>query len=133
MSTREAQIVLYELPYPPTVNTYWRNLSDRTLISRKGRLYRKEVAAILMMHRARPMLGALVLWIKVYPPDRRKRDLDNILKALLDALQHGGAFENDNQIADLHVSRRSVQPGGAVFVQITPTIDQLEEVLCPQP
>jgi crossover junction endodeoxyribonuclease RusA len=125
MSTREGQIVTYELPYPPSANTYWRNLSDRTLISRKGRRYRKEVAALLMLERARPMLGALILRVKVYPPDRRKRDLDNILKALLDALEHGGAFEDDNQIAALHIERCCVQRGGVVTVGIK----QLEEML----
>jgi hypothetical protein len=30
--------------------------------------------------------------IIVHPPDRRRRDIDNVQKALLDALQHGGAY-----------------------------------------
>ncbi len=29
-----------ELPYPPSVNHYWRRVGDRTLISREGRKFR---------------------------------------------------------------------------------------------
>ena len=29
------------LPWPPTVNTYWRNFGGRTIVSAKGRSYRK--------------------------------------------------------------------------------------------
>jgi crossover junction endodeoxyribonuclease RusA len=40
-----------------------------------------------------------------FPPDRRRRDLDNIQKPVLDALQHAGVYEDDSQI-DLLVTRR---------------------------
>ena len=29
-----------ELPYPPSVNTYWRSVAGRVLISKAGRMYR---------------------------------------------------------------------------------------------
>lgn len=35
----------------------------------------------------------------------RKYDLDNLVKALLDGLQQGGAFKNDSQVAMIHTSR----------------------------
>lgn len=47
----------------------------------------------------------LSLTIDAYPPDRRKRDLDNILKSLLDALQHAGIYSDDSQIDILKISR----------------------------
>lgn len=43
--------------------------------------------------------------IIAYPPDKRRRDLDNLLKAPQDSLQHAGVFHDDSQIADLRIRR----------------------------
>ena len=41
--------------------------------------------------------------IQLFPPDRRRRDIDNVLKPLLDALEHGKAYIDDSQIKKLGV------------------------------
>lgn len=109
----------YELPYPPSVNHYWRRMGRRTLISREGRCYRREVVARLAAQRARPLNGRLFVRVTVFPPDRRRRDLDNVQKALLDALQQGGAFHDDSQIDELVIRRGAVVPDGRTIVEIT--------------
>jgi crossover junction endodeoxyribonuclease RusA len=43
--------------------------------------------------------------INVYPPDARKRDLDNLLKCLLDSLQTAKVYEDDSQIDYLLIKR----------------------------
>ena len=35
------------LPYPPSINRYWRRVGSRTLISREGRAFRRNVCALL--------------------------------------------------------------------------------------
>lgn len=40
-----------------------------------------------------------------FPPDRRRRDLDNLQKPTLDAMQHAGVYEDDSQV-DLLITRR---------------------------
>ena len=42
-----------------------------------------------------------------YPPDRRRRDLDNLQKSLWDAIQYGGGYRDDSQIKDFecHMAR----------------------------
>jgi len=55
--------------------------------------------------------------VTAYPPDKRKRDLDNILKALLDAMQ-GSLYEDDSQIDQLLIKRGDVIKGGKVRVTI---------------
>lgn len=107
-----------ELPYPPSVNHYWRRVGARTLISRGGRAFRQAVCSILAAHGIRPLDGALVVEVAVYPPDRRRRDIDNLQKALLDALGHGGAYHDDSQIARLIIERRHVVRGGKVVVRL---------------
>lgn len=106
------------LPYPPSLNHYWRAVNGRMLISKAGREYRQAVGYIVLGTRIRKMDGRLQVSIYVYPPDRRRRDLDNIQKPLLDALEHAGVYDDDSQIDVLHTQRGSVQKGGAVRVEI---------------
>jgi crossover junction endodeoxyribonuclease RusA len=55
----------------------------------------------------------------MYPPDKRKRDVDNVLKALLDALRVGGAYSDDSQIGRLLIERKAPKKGGEVIVRIS--------------
>ena len=104
------------LPYPPTVNTYWRKFNNRMVISPKGRQYRKDVMQIL--EGCETLHGRLKVTIIATMPDRRKRDLDNILKSLLDAMDHAGVFDDDEQIDQLHVFRNGVEKPGYVAISI---------------
>jgi Holliday junction resolvase RusA-like endonuclease len=58
------------------------------------------------------------MFVDAYPPDRRRRDLDNILKAILDALQHAGCYADDSQIHALRAIKQEPQPPGRVVVTI---------------
>jgi crossover junction endodeoxyribonuclease RusA len=92
------------LPWPPSVNTYWRTVNGRMLISADGRAYRKAVADQMLIQRAQKHFdGPLQLTVEAYRPDNRRRDLDNLLKAALDSLAHAGVYEDDSQIHDLRI------------------------------
>ena len=114
----EALTFEVELPYPPSINHYWRRVGRHTLISRTGRAFRAEVVAILAQLRVRALDGPLEIEINLHPPDRLRRDVDNALKSLLDALQHGGAYADDSQIVRLEVTKREPVQGGLTFVRI---------------
>ena len=107
-----------ELPYPPSINHYWRRVGARTLISREGRRFRREVMAILAAMGVQPMTGSLFVRVDVYPPDRRRRDLDNVQKALFDALEHGGAYGDDSQIVKISLEKHEPVDGGRTNVLI---------------
>lgn len=106
------------LPWPPSVNHYWRTWRGRMLISRKGRAYREQVGAILQAAGVRTQSGSLAVHVELYPPDKRKRDVDNTFKAIGDSLQHGGAFQDDSQIVWLLLEKAEVVPDGKVVVRI---------------
>ena len=112
------------LPFPPSVNKYYRHLNKgqlagRTLISEEGRAFRRAVDSVVRQARARKALAMpLDVRIAVYPPDRRKRDLDNLLKATLDALQASGVYLNDSQIDSLSIYRAERMAGGQLEVEI---------------
>ena len=111
------------LPYPPSVNRYWRAIGrGRVIISREGRDYRRKVGYVIIDSREgelpEPTTERLAVTIKAYMPDRRRRDLDNILKATLDALQNGGMFKDDEQIDDLRITREEVEPPGRLEISM---------------
>jgi crossover junction endodeoxyribonuclease RusA len=107
-----------ELPWPPSMNRYWRHVGAKTLLSRAGRKYRQAVTLRVVLA-GRPRIdGRLAVEIEAFAPDRRKLDLDNRLKAILDALEHAGVYADDEQIDDLHIRRGEVRKGGALAVVI---------------
>lgn len=107
-----------ELPYPPSINHYWRRVGTRTLISREGRRFRKAVLVILAAMNVEPLEGDLAVHVHVHPPDHRRRDVDNVAKALLDALEHGGAYHDDGQITRLVIEKCEPVEGGRTLVHI---------------
>ncbi len=113
-----------QLPWPPTVNTYWRRptegpLAGRTLISAKGREYRAAVCVAALtagITRFGPARVGVV--IHCFPPDARRRDLDNLPKSVLDALTLAGVWNDDSQIDDLRIVRHHRIAKGLIEVVI---------------
>ena len=57
--------------------------------------------------------------LEVYPPDRRKRDVSNIPKAVEDAITKAEIiWVDDEQIDDLRIIRREVRKPACVVVHI---------------
>lgn len=106
------------LPFPPTVNTYYRAFRGRAIISAAGRAYRAAVNERL--HGMSPLTCRVRIRIVAHPPDNRRRDLDNLLKASLDGLVHGGALADDSLIDDLRIVRGENRRNGELTVFIEP-------------
>lgn len=106
------------LPLPPSANHYYRRVGRATLISRAGREYRAGVKAALLAMGAPSVTGPITVLVTVFPPDRRRRDLDNLLKCLLDSLQHGGLYRDDSMIDRIDIRRGPRTRGGGVHVEV---------------
>ena len=109
-----------ELPWPPSINHYYRYLNRRVVISGKGRDFRNDVFDIIAEMDIKPITGPVGISIQIAPPDKRRRDIDNIQKPLLDALEHAEkVFENDSQIVSLMIKKKKPEPpNGRVAVQV---------------
>lgn len=104
------------LPYPPSVNHYWRNVKGRTLISGQGRLYKLTCGATALQQGAKPMSGPVCIRVTVYRP-RKAGDLDNTLKALLDSIK-GIAYHDDSQIVHIDARREDDKDNPRAEVEI---------------
>lgn len=113
------------IPYPPSSNRLHRRVGPRVLLSREGRQYRKDVAAILAAQHVKPLDGPVAMRIELYPPDRRRRDIDNALKATLDSCEHGRAIHNDCQVEHLEVRKHEPKRGGKAVVELA-TVTEFE-------
>ena len=104
-------VLALDLPYPPSLNRYYRSFGGRVVISREGRRYTESVVSILSSCGMTEIREKVRMRIDVYPPDARRRDIDNILKCLLDSLVKGGALEDDSLIRGLSIEMREPMSG----------------------
>ena len=58
----------------------------------------------------------------------RRRDLDNIQKALLDALVHADVIEDDSLIDALSIQRHEAKEEGEVIVRIQPYATEMPDL-----
>lgn len=124
--------VLYELPYPPSANNYWR-----TRVIQKGkdkwgkprylpivyttdeaRDYKKQVALLGKVNGWRPFDGDVSIKIDVWRP-RKIGDLDGPLKVGLDAL-NGVAWTDDKQVVHLEATRHDDKENPRAEITVVP-------------
>jgi crossover junction endodeoxyribonuclease RusA len=98
------------------VNSYYRSVNGRSILSKVARQYR--AAVLELVSQPQPFKGRLAVVLHVYPPDKRRRDLDNAAKGILDALQHAGVYLDDSQIDRLTIVRKTVVTHGQILVEI---------------
>lgn len=107
------------LDWPPTVNHYYTVARGRKILSERGRDYKKTQGwQMIAQSIAKHMSGKFKIDITAHPPDRRRRDLDNLLKPILDSLTEYGAITDDSDIDELSISRGEKIPGGHIEVVI---------------
>ena len=117
--------MILSLPWPPSVNVYWRNVGGRVLISREGRAYARVVYGCALEQSMTTLsVGRKVFVVPVsvdiiaYPPNRARRDLDNLPKAILDALTKARVWEDDSLVRDLRIRWGEVRKGGEIQITI---------------
>lgn len=96
------------LPYPPSVNMIFRNVPGKGRVkTRRYQTWARVGQTEIMIQRAKwpvkHIAGPVHVAITVQRPDRRKRDLDNLLKAPLDLLVDMKVIDDDSKIESLSV------------------------------
>ncbi|QRV71479.1 RusA family crossover junction endodeoxyribonuclease [Methylophilales phage MEP301] len=108
-----------ELPYPPSVNSYWRANGHRRYISKEGVEFTKAVDLVVKQSNAKSFEEKKVaVSVMIHPRSKRKFDLDNTLKAILDALMKAGMYNDDSQIEYIEIARGEAVDGGKAVVHL---------------
>jgi len=120
--------VTIRLPFPPMLNHYYRAMvvgkgpraHAAIRIDQEGREFRELVIREWSQHVRLLYEGRLAIRVNVTWPDKRTRDGDGPLKALLDGLEHAGACANDSAFKLIIVEEMGTEPPGWVDVTLGP-------------
>lgn len=93
------------IPYPPSLNKYWRTFKGRVYLSSEAKKYKSDVRKIFEASNVDLLKEdkMVILHIDVYRP-RKIGDLDNTLKGILDSL-NGCLYVDDRQVVEIHARR----------------------------
>ncbi len=108
---------MIQIPWPPSVNHYYRKFRNRIMIGAQGLKYREQIKQILGPMTPRTERLAVVMIL--FPPDRRRRDVDNYQKCVFDAFTKAGVWLDDSQVDLMCVARGDVVKGGVIFLSIS--------------
>lgn len=119
------------LPYPPTVNNYWIHVRNKKILSKRARDFQDEVLVCVRKQYSEidePLECKLAMAIGLYVPDKRKRDIDNVIKPLFDALERARLFVNDFQIDYFCVNRLGLKKGGQTLLKVVEIEDEDDKI-----
>lgn len=111
------------LPWPPSVNQFKTPVPRKRgkyFLSDRAKQFRAAVC-LLALDRKVAKFGSATVILDIFlrPPINVGRyDADNFLKAIFDALQHAGVYDDDAQVASFRVSKDSPTKHGEVEVHI---------------
>lgn len=83
------------LPYPSSVNGIWRSGNGRTYKAKEYRAWEEAADEAISEQKPGCLEREFFVTILVGRPDKRRRDLDNLVKPLLDACERNGVVEDD--------------------------------------
>lgn len=125
------QTFVYYLPCaPPTVNHYHGHNGGRVFLTKKARDFHALVKETLNGEKMPPNWKYCAVWIIITPP-RRRCDVDNRVKILLDAFTRAGFWYDDEAVASLRVEFRAPIKGnkdGAATVMIEHEPEKYKEL-----
>lgn len=119
----------FVLPYPPSVNSYLKPARNGRgqVKSAEARRYCKDVAISVAAQGVKSFDSKRIsVFINVYPPDNRRRDIQNLTKVLFDSLELAGVYDDDSQVDFYNVRRMDKQKSGKVCI----TIESIDNHWC---
>ena len=117
------------LPFPPSINTYWKQVVIKlksgksfrsTALSKRARQFRTDaLISIKQQYPVHQLIDYPVrVTIQLHPPTLRAYDVDNFNKGILDVLTHANIWVDDVLVHDLRIVKAEKQKGGNAIVKI---------------
>jgi crossover junction endodeoxyribonuclease RusA len=110
----------FELPMPPSINTYRACVRNRLITSKKGRDYFAQVAMFIRKFRLdnENIKQRVMICLTIHPKTNHKYDVSNYLKAYEDALVKCNFLEDDHWIEYGYIKKAPKKQGGGLFVSV---------------
>src|SRR6187549_592525 len=87
--------IVLQLPYPPSANKLWTRTRRGMRRTDAYLTWLEEAGWMAREQRQKPLHGLYKLSIQAVRPDKRRRDLDNIIKPTSDLLQYTKLVDDD--------------------------------------
>lgn len=114
-------MIRLELPYPPSINHYYVNAgkNKKRVKSRKVQDYFDAAVWGIKQQKVATFGDSPVrVTVGIQPPDRRRRDMGNLDKAIMDVMEEAGVYDDDFQASDVRYIRLEPVNQGIVHVKI---------------
>lgn len=116
--------ITIRLPWPPSGNHAYTVARGRKILSSAARSYRDLAVYLASKQLSRcphpqGFDGPIAVSIVAKEPDRRRRDVDGLLKLPLDCLTKAGVWSDDSKIDDLRIVRGGLDREPHLMVTIT--------------
>lgn len=106
------------IPLPPSANHIWKNYH-------KSKAYKAWIVEAGWLSKRRDkIVGPWRITVLAKRPDKRRRDLDNLLKPIIDLVVSLGLVEDDSKLE--MISARWVTSGEGVEVRLEPATVETE-------
>lgn len=112
-------MIRVDLPYPPSANRLWRAVRGRNIKSAEYRTWMDSAQRSIMAACIGGQLaGPYHMEVQAVRPDRRRRDVSNLLKATEDAIVQSGLVADDSDAQSVKISWAKGNPvkGGKIHV-----------------
>ena len=107
------------LPFPPGVNNLFATVGKRRVRSKRYREWSSEARAMIARQPFQGWIdGPFCASFYVTRPDKRKRDLDGLLKAPLDLLVEIGLIDDDSMAQSLTIQWCGYAKPGSVTITL---------------
>lgn len=93
----------FSLPFPPTANHLFATVSRKRIKTEAYRVWLQAAGWELKSQNPAKVSGEYRMSVLAFRPDRRRRDIGNIEKAISDLLVSHGIVEDDHLARSIHL------------------------------
>lgn len=111
---------MLRMPFPPATNNLFKNLRNGGRAKTKRYAdWAKQAGWQVKAQKPPRIEGPFSLDIVVDRPDKRKRDISNLIKALEDVLVDTGVVEDDSHCQEISIRWSETEDGPLILIHAT--------------
>ena len=103
---------------PISTNNLYRHIGNRVYMTQKGKDLKEQYAWEIYSQEKETFDGLVEVEITYYFGNRRKNDIDNFSKVILDSITDAGIWEDDSQIAKMTIIKKYDKENPRIEIQI---------------